>query len=454
MDPREGLTRLADYPFAVLSWVGQDGYPVNVAVRAEVKPDEGTARFAEPVGLRVPKGSTIGLTGSHIKPQPGGYGERRHVTAWGEVTPEPNGKLLFRATRAWGWDERDVPFPEYTERAVGQSRRYFEALSAERGNRVGPRLALGLLALRATRAPFLSATFVPVLLGIAVAARTGVFDLATALITLAAASAAHLGLNVTNDVFDTVQGADDANVTPTKFSGGSRVLQYGLVRMRSMALLAVACYCVAAALGLVLLVMRGSVALVVIAAVGFVISIAYTMPPFKLVYRGLGELATAIGFGPVMLLGAYVVQTRGSLSWEAFVASIPVALLVMLILYVNEIPDRTGDAKAGKRTLPVRLSKRWVIRGFDAAAAATFLVVGGGVAVGLLPVPTLVVLLAVPLARRVHGGLILFYDNPYALMASMGTNIQLHMTVGVLLVAGYLVAIAAQSALGIRPFLW
>ena len=63
-------------------------------------------------------------------------------------------------------------------------------------------------------------------------------------------------------------------------------------------------------------------------------------------------------------------------------------------------------------------------------------------------------LLAVPLARRVHGGLVLFYDNPYALMASMGTNIQLHMAVGVLLVAGYLVAIAAQSALGIRPFLW
>ena len=454
MDPREGLTKLTDYPFAVLSWVGQDGYPVNVAVRTEVKPAEGTARFAEPAGLGVPKGSTIGLTGSHIKPQPGGYGERRHVTAWGEVTPESNGKLLFRATRAWGWDERDVPFPEYTERAVGQSRRYFQALSAERGNRVGPRLALGLLALRATRAPFLSATFVPVLLGIAVAARTGVFDLATALITLAAASAAHLGLNVTNDVFDTVQGADDANVTPTKFSGGSRVLQYGLVRMRSMALLAVACYGVAAALGLVLLAVRGSVALVVIAAVGFVISIAYTMPPFKLVYRGLGELATAIGFGPVMLLGAYAVQTRGSLSWEAFVASIPVALLVMLILYVNEIPDRTGDAKAGKRTLPVRLSKMWVIRGFDAAAAASFLVVGGGVAVGLLPVPALLALLTIPLARRVHGGLILFYDNPYALMASMGTNIQLHMTVGVLLVAGYLVAIAAQSALGIRPFLW
>ena len=55
--------------------------------------------------------------------------------------------------------------------------------------------------------------------------------------------------------------------------------------------------------------------------------------------------------------GAYVVQTRGVLAWEPFVASIPIALLVALILYVNEIPDRRGDARAGKRTLPVRFSR-------------------------------------------------------------------------------------------------
>ena len=30
----------------------------------------------------------------------------------------------------------------------------------------------------------------------------------------------------------------------------------------------------------------------------------------------------------MMLLGAYVVQTGGTLAWEPFVASIPVALLV------------------------------------------------------------------------------------------------------------------------------
>jgi 1,4-dihydroxy-2-naphthoate octaprenyltransferase len=187
---------------------------------------------------------------------------------------------------------------------------------------------------------------------------------------------------------------------------------------------------------------------------GLFISVAYTMPPFKLVYRGLGEIATAIGFGPVMLLGAYTVQSRGSISLEAFLASLPAALLVAMILYVNEIPDRAGDARAGKRTLPVRWSRKTVIRVFDMAAAASFVTVVASVAAGLLPLPGLLVVVAIPLAVRVHAGLVRFYDNPYALMETMATNIQLHLSVGVLLLVGYVLTIADQTFLGFRPFLW
>ena len=62
------------------------------------------------------------------------------------------------------------------------------------------------------------------------------------MLTVIGASFVQLGLNVANDVFDTAQGADDANVTPTKFSGGSRVIQYGLVSFRQMAGLATLFY--------------------------------------------------------------------------------------------------------------------------------------------------------------------------------------------------------------------
>jgi 1,4-dihydroxy-2-naphthoate octaprenyltransferase len=451
----DGLAKLAEYRRAVLSWVADDGYPVNVDVEIEVRPADGTVRFAEPAGFVIPPGTVVAITGSHIHALPdGGFDQRRHVTVWGAALARPRGRFAVSPSRVWAWDELDMPMPAAYERSLPKARRYFETLSAERGEPVRPTLPRGMLLIRATRAPFLSATFAPVLLGLAVAARVGTFDTVTGVITVIAASAVHLGLNVVNDVFDTIQGADDANTTPTRFSGGSRVLQNALVTMREMSLLAIGCYGVAAALGVVLLILRGSPALVAICVLGLVISLAYTMPPFKLVYRGFGEVSTAIGFGPVMLLGAYAVQSRGFISAEAFLVSVPVGLLVAMILYVNEIPDRAGDRRAGKRTLPVRWSKVAVIRGFDVSAAGAFVSVVAGVGVGLLPIPSLLVLLAIPLAIRVHSGLDRFYDNPYALMDTMAANIRLHLTVGLLLFVGYLLAIADQTFLGRRPFFW
>ena len=442
---RQGLEKLATYSFAVLTVVDADGYPLSVAVSASVDPAAGRVAFAAPAGIALPADAEVSLTGSHIRPQPGyGYDERRHVTVWGRASAV-DGQVTFTAARAWGWDEAEVPFFEYSERSVGQSRRYFDALTAERGTPVKPRLDLRWLALRTTRLPFLTATIVPVVLGIAIAARQGTFDLLTAVLTVVGAAFVQLGLNVANDVFDSVQGADEANVTPTQFSGGSRVIQYGLVTLRQMAGLATVFYLGAAAIGLILLALRGSSALLAIGVIGFVVSIGYTAPPLKLVYRGLGEIAVALGFGPLMLLGAYVVQTRGTLTWEPVVASLPIALLVALILYVNEIPDRRGDARAGKRTLPVRLPKAIVIGGYRIAAVAAYVIVVAGVAAGLLPIPALLALLSIPLALQVSRGLEPNYDNPYALMAVMGVNVKLHLVAGVLLLAGYLVALVAGA---------
>jgi 1,4-dihydroxy-2-naphthoate octaprenyltransferase len=136
------------------------------------------------------------------------------------------------------------------------------------------------------------------------------------------------------------------------------------------------------------------------------------------------------------------------------VASIPVALLVALILYVNEIPDRRGDAHAGKRTLPVRWSPGAVVLGWDAAVVAAYGVVVAGVALGVLPITTLLVLLTIPLAKRVHDGLRPNYDNPYGLMAIMAANIQLHLVVGLLLFAAYLVVLVVDAfAPGVPLFL-
>jgi len=442
----EGIRRLADFSFGLLTWVGHDGYPVSAAVQPTIDHETGTVRFAEPAGLSVPLGAVISLTGSHIRPQPGiGYDERRHVTVWGTAERSADGRLIFTASAAWGWDEASIPFPEYVERQVGQSRRYLARLSAEAGRLVRPRLSLAWLTLRATRLPFLSATFIPVGIGIAIAAVDGFFDLPAALLTLIGAAAVHLGLNVANDVFDAQLGADDQNVNPTQYSGGSRVIQYGLVSLRRMSTISIGMYATGVAVGLVLLLTRFSPALLVIGVLGLLLSLAYTAPPLKLVYRGLGELTTAIGFGPLMLVGAYVVQTVGLVGPEPFVASVPIALLVMLILYVNEVPDRSADARAGKRTLPTRLDRPQTINGYVVAALAAFAVIAVGVLAGALPIPALLAFLPLPLVWRVRDGLVRFFDQPYGLMSIMAVNIRVHLYVGTLLFVGYLLVIALAA---------
>ena len=367
LSPTEGLSKLATFPFALLTWVDADGMPMSAAVDAEVDAATTMATFRVPAGVEVPTGTTVSLTGSHIRPQPGfGYDERRHVTVWGTAAASSENRLQLRAERAWGWDESEIPFPEYAERTVRQSHAYYDRISDEQGQRVRPRLGLGWLTLRATRLPFLSATLIPVLVGIAIAAAQGWFDLLTAIVTIIGAASVHLGLNVANDIFDARLGADDANIRPTQFSGGSRVIQYGLVSLRRMTLISLVLYVVAIVCGLYLLVVAFSPALLVIGVLGIVLSIGYTAPPLKLVYRGWGELTTAIGFGPLMLLGAYVVQSGGTISVEAIAASIPIAILVALILYVNEIPTAratrspgSARSRSSSRSGPSSLATPW-----------------------------------------------------------------------------------------------
>jgi 1,4-dihydroxy-2-naphthoate octaprenyltransferase len=446
---RGTLDRLARFKHAVACWIDDDGYPLQVAVTFSVEPGAGVVRLTG-TGVEIPDDREVNLIASHIRPKPGeGYDERRYVSLWGRVTSGGR-DVEFRPHRAWRWDEADVPFFEYAERSNSQARRYLRSLSDARGTEVRPRLSRFWTALISMRLPFLTATIVPVLLGIAVAARHDAIDWWLAVLTLVGACAVHIGLNTANDVFDALSGADEANINPTQFSGGSRVIQRGILSLKQMSTISLSAYAVGIGIGLYLVISQASVELLAIGAAGLLISVFYTAPPLRLVHRGLGEVATAAGFGPIMLLGAYVVQT-GSISLEASVISIPVALLIALVLYVNEIPDRRSDASVGKRTLPVRLSRDAVTTLFLLAAGGAFMAIVVAVVTGLAPAPALLALAGAPLAWQVYAGIRQWYDDPYALMPVMGRNVQLHALTGTLLLAGYLVAIVVDAAFDGAP---
>jgi 1,4-dihydroxy-2-naphthoate polyprenyltransferase len=446
------LAGLAErYTHAVIAFVDQDGYPMSVATGFRSEPDRGVVVLDGVAGeAAAPPEGEVNVVFSHIRPQPGvGYDERRYVSLWGSLR-RTNGHLELLPERVQHWDEQEMSFFEYSERGVPRAHRYMARLSKELGRPVKPKLPAGWLFLRATRLPFLSATFVPVALGTAVAGLNGEWHWWLAILTLLGAACVHLGLNVGNDVFDTLSGADQANVTPTQFSGGSRVILYGLLSMRQMAAMMIGFYVAGAGIGLYLALTRGFWPLLGIGLTGLFLAVFYTAPPLRLVHRGVGEVAVALGFGPVMAIGAYFVQAQ-RWSWEAVYASLPVAILIALVLYVNEIPDRPGDAAAGKRTLPVRLSRNAVIRVYVGAVALAFALVAAGAVAGVIPRPTIVALAAAPLAFQVYRGLREHYESPYELMPFMGKGVQLHLATGLLLLAGYAAAIASEHLLSTPP---
>ena len=110
------------------------------------------------------------------------------------------------------------------------------------------------------------------------------------------------------------------------------------------------------------------------------------------------------------------------------------------MLYVNQIPDRAGDAAVGKRTLIVRWTPRQVEVAYAVSTITAFVLIALGPVLGITPWWTLVALATAPMARSTYRGICANYEHPYALMPAMQTNIGLHLFTGLLLVAGYVVA--------------
>ncbi len=229
-----------------------------------------------------------------------------------------------------------------------------------------------LLWLRALRAPFFTATLVPVLLGATIAwgdlRATGAqtWDWARFAWMLLGALLAHAGTNLANDYGDHLSRNDEWNKVPSPFNGGSRVIQAGLLAPWKIALAAALCFAGTVAVGLYLNADIGgapfaATPILWAGLAGCALGAAYTLGPFRLSYRGFGEVAVALGFGPVMVLGAHYVMSAGATApwnWGApLLASLPVATLVAMIIWINEFQDVPADRAAGKNTWLVRLAE-------------------------------------------------------------------------------------------------
>jgi 1,4-dihydroxy-2-naphthoate octaprenyltransferase len=233
------------------------------------------------------------------------------------------------------------------------------------------------------RPQFLAGGFLQFGLGAAIAAAAGhAIDARRYALGQLAVTALQWMTHYSNDYFD--YEADRANATPTRWSGGSRVLvSGGLPRpVALIAALVLGSLGIAAAAG-VAHAGAGALALPSFAVVA-VLAWSYSAPPLRLCGRGLGELTTAaVVTALVPWLGFYLQapDLRGA-GWLA-ASIVPPALLQLAMLLAIEFPDAAGDAATGKRTLVVRLGAARGARLYAAITAAAFLWLPVAYALGL-----------------------------------------------------------------------
>ncbi|HOJ49916.1 MAG TPA: prenyltransferase [Spirochaetota bacterium] len=166
---------------------------------------------------------------------------------------------------------------------------------------------------------------------------------------------AHLSGNLWNDFFDFK--ADTLNLSPTPFSGGSRVLQEKKLSKTTFLLICIIFSTIATGIAIFLLIKFFSFNILLIVLIGSLLTLFYTSAPFRLSYNYLGEITIFLLFGPFIYLGIKQLF-RLSFDYKIFFISLILGILTTKILLVNQMPDYKYDIEAGKRTITTALKEK------------------------------------------------------------------------------------------------
>ncbi|HEX8158931.1 MAG TPA: 1,4-dihydroxy-2-naphthoate polyprenyltransferase [Solirubrobacteraceae bacterium] len=251
----------------------------------------------------------------------------------------------------------------------------------------------------AARVRTLPAAVAPVLVGTSLAIQRGVFRPGAFIAALLGSLLIQIGTNLANDYSDARRGADaEDRVGPVRVTAG------GLVPPRQVLVATYVTFGLAVLCGVYLVAVAG-IELLFVGIASIAAGVLYTGGPKPYGYEGLGEIFVFLFFGVAAVTGSAFAQLR-TWPWEAFVLAVPVGLLAAAILVVNNVRDMDSDARAGKRTLAVRLGRERARTVYGVMVYGAYLVAPLPWLLGSLSpwlfLPWLTLALAVRLARTVR----------------------------------------------------
>jgi 1,4-dihydroxy-2-naphthoate octaprenyltransferase len=172
--------------------------------------------------------------------------------------------------------------------------------------------------------------------------------------------------------------------------------------------------------------------------IGFFCAYFYTAPPIRFGYRGFGELAQLLCFGPGIGIGAYFVQAQ-RISWEAFWGTLPFGIMLFAMITINEIPDYFEDRRGGKLNLVARFGRETGVWLFITSLLSAYAVISAGVILGRIPVLGLISLLTLPIAYKTISVLQTYYREPLKMAPANLGMICTHNFTAILLALAYFI---------------
>lgn len=204
------------------------------------------------------------------------------------------------------------------------------------------------------RSVSLAQSLLPAILAVVIAINEPSFNIFFAILAVVGVVSAHFGMNLADDYFDYKVNTAESRKNLSRQGIRARIHKYpyltsGQASLKDLRNAIIVFLLVAAIMGSVILLFRFNWNIVIIALIALFLGISYSGFPFKFSYIGLGELIIGIIFGPLLMMGVYIASTN-KLDISIVLASIPVGLLVVNILFTHSFIDQKADEVANKMT--------------------------------------------------------------------------------------------------------
>lgn len=206
-----------------------------------------------------------------------------------------------------------------------------------------------------TRPHTLTASFVPVFVGTALAFQNGALNFYLLAAMLLASMLIQIATNLFNEYYDYKRGLD----TEDSVGIGGAIVREGMSPQLVMAL-ALILYAISVLLG-VYICLKTTWWIAVIGAFSMLVGYLYTGGPYPIAYTPFGEIVSGLFMGPVIILITYYIQ-RGTINLQSFLVSVPIGVLIGAILMSNNIRDLDKDKEKGRKTLAILLGRENAIK--------------------------------------------------------------------------------------------